>query len=104
MALQMKSMLRRCNDSFQERPFDRSELIVKVKEPLEPEWPYLREGKILFTYLHLASSKDLTIGLLKSGISGIAYETVQDKHGNLPLLIPMSEVAGRMAVQLAVHF
>ena len=84
--------------------FDRSELIVKVKEPLEPEWPYLREGKILFTYLHLASSKDLTIGLLKSGISGIAYETVQDKHGNLPLLIPMSEVAGRMAVQLAVHF
>jgi len=84
--------------------FDRSELIVKVKEPLEQEWPYLREGKMLFTYLHLASSKELTKGLLKRGIIGIAYETVQDKHGNLPLLIPMSEVAGRMAVQLAVHF
>jgi alanine dehydrogenase len=84
--------------------FDKAELILKVKEPLESEWPYLREGKILFTYLHLASSRNLTNGLLRTGITGIAYETVQDKLGNLPLLIPMSEVAGRMAVQLAVHF
>lgn len=84
--------------------FDHPDLIVKVKEPLPAEWPLLKEGKILFTYLHLASSRELTMGLLKSGVTGIAYETVQDSYGNLPLLIPMSEVAGRMAVQLAVHF
>ena len=84
--------------------FDLPHLIVKVKEPLEIEWPFLREGKILFTYLHLASSRDLTTGLLKKGVTGIAYETVQDKNGQLPLLIPMSEVAGRMSIQLAMRF
>lgn len=84
--------------------FGHPELIVKVKEPLEEEWPYLQEGKILFTYLHLASSLELTVGLLNKGITGVAYETVQDNYGNLPLLIPMSEVAGRMAIQLAMHF
>jgi alanine dehydrogenase len=84
--------------------FDRPDLIVKVKEPLEKEWPRLKTGKILFTYLHLASSIELTKALLKKGITGVAYETVQDKNGNLPLLVPMSEVAGRMAIQLAMRF
>lgn len=84
--------------------FDQADLIVKVKEPLEEEWSLLGEGKMLFTYLHLASSRELTMGLLKSGITGIAYETVQDRNGQLPLLVPMSEVAGRMSIQLAMRF
>ena len=84
--------------------FDQSDLIVKVKEPLEEEWPLLRQGKILFTYLHLASSKTLTDALLKSDIIGVAYETVEERDGRLPLLIPMSEVAGRMAIQMAMRF
>lgn len=83
--------------------FARSDMIVKVKEPLEIEWPLLREGQILFTYLHLASSEKLTKGLLKRRITGIAYETMEDKDGRLPLLIPMSEVAGRISVQVAMR-
>jgi alanine dehydrogenase len=83
--------------------YDHAELIVKVKEPLETEWPMFRAGQILFTYLHLASSEKLTKALLESGIIGIAYETVQDNTGRLPLLIPMSEVAGRMSVQAAMR-
>lgn len=84
--------------------FDQSDLIVKVKEPLEEEWPLLRKGKMLFTYLHLASSREVTMALLERGITGIGYETVEDKHGRLPLLLPMSEVAGRMSIQLAMRF
>jgi len=83
--------------------YNRAELIVKVKEPLDTEWPKFHAGQILFTYLHLASSEKLTKGLLESGITGVAYETVQDETGRLPLLVPMSEVAGRMSVQVAMR-
>ena len=77
--------------------FARADMIVKVKEPLEAEFPLLRRGQILFTYLHLAASKSLTEALLKSGVTGVAYETIQVDH-RLPLLEPMSEIAGRMSV------
>jgi alanine dehydrogenase len=77
-----------------------AELIVKVKEPVATEYPYLRQDMTLFTYLHLASNKPLTKALLASGTTAIAYETVQNQAGQLPLLIPMSEVAGRMATQV----
>src|ERR1043166_6528183 len=76
--------------------FARADMIVKVKEPLEAEFPLLRRGQILFTYLHLAASKSLTEALLKSGVTGVAYETIQ-VNNKLPLLEPMSEIAGRMA-------
>ncbi|MZH46506.1 MAG: alanine dehydrogenase [Nitrospinae bacterium] len=78
--------------------FDQSEMIVKVKEPLPEEYGLLREGQILYTYLHLAPAPELTQALLDRKVVGIAYETVQLADGSLPLLIPMSEVAGRMAV------
>jgi len=76
--------------------FAKADLVVKVKEPIEPEYPLLRKGQILFTYLHLAADKPLTDALLESGCTGIAYETVV-RNGKLPLLEPMSEIAGRMA-------
>ncbi len=79
--------------------WSRAEMIMKVKEPIAPEYPLMREGQILFTYLHLAASRDCTDALIKSGITAIAYETVT-VNGYLPLLAPMSEVAGRMAVQV----
>lgn len=83
--------------------FGRADLIVKVKEPLKAEFPLLRQGQILFTYLHLAASKPLTEALLKSGVTGVAYETIQ--VGNkLPLLEPMSEIAGRMSVVMGAYF
>ncbi len=83
--------------------FARADMIVKVKEPLAPEFPRLRRGQILFTYLHLAASKPLTEALLKSGVTGVAYETIQ--VGNkLPLLEPMSEIAGRMSVVMGAYF
>src|SRR3982075_3244554 len=83
--------------------FARADMIVKVKEPLPAEFPLLRKGQILFTYLHLAASKPLTEALLKSGVTAIAYETIQ--VGNrLPLLEPMSEVAGRMSVVMGANF
>jgi len=78
--------------------YKKSEMNIKVKEPLPPEYSFLREGLVLFTYLHLAPNRDLTDRLLKSKVTGIAYETVE-KKGRLPLLIPMSEVAGRMSAQ-----
>ncbi|HVN95494.1 MAG TPA: alanine dehydrogenase [Syntrophorhabdaceae bacterium] len=90
--------------SSSKQTFDQSDLIVKVKEPLEREWPLLRPGQILFTYLHLASSESLTRALLDRRIIAIAYETVEDGEGRLPLLVPMSEVAGRMSVQVAMRF
>src|SRR5947208_6139012 len=86
-----------------EEIFQRADMIVKVKEPLSAEWPLLRRGQILFTYLHLAASKPLTDALLKSGVIGVAYETIQ--IGNkLPLLEPMSEIAGRMSVVMGAYF
>jgi alanine dehydrogenase len=87
-----------------EEIFKKAGLIVKVKEPLDSEWQFFREDQILFTYLHLASSELLTKALLERRITGVAYETVQDGGGRLPLLVPMSEVAGRMSVQLAMRF
>src|SRR5690242_4650688 len=86
-----------------EEVFKRAEMIVKVKEPLAAEFPFLRKGQILFTYLHLAASKSLTEALLKSGVTGIAYETIQ-VNGRLPLLEPMSEVAGRMSVMMGASY
>lgn len=83
--------------------FARADMIVKVKEPLQVEFPLLRKGQILFTYLHLAASKSLTEALLKSGVTGIAYETIQVDH-RLPLLEPMSEIAGRMSVVMGANF
>lgn len=77
----------------------RAELIVKVKEPLESELPHIRPEQVLFTYFHLAANEPLTRALLERRATCIAYETIQDKEGNLPLLTPMSEVAGRMAIQ-----
>ena len=82
----------------------KADLIVKVKEPIEPEYPRMREGQLLFTYLHLAPDKQLTDELLKRKVTGIAYETITDRRGGLPLLTPMSEVAGRMAIQVGAHY
>jgi alanine dehydrogenase len=82
----------------------RAEMVVKVKEPIEPEWPCMRAGQVVFTYFHFAASQALTQAVLKSGIVAIAYETVQLPSGDLPLLIPMSEVAGRMAVQEGARY
>jgi alanine dehydrogenase len=83
--------------------FSRAELIVKVKEPQPTEVAMLREGQILFAYLHLAPDRAQTEGLIKSGCVAIAYETVTDDRGGLPLLAPMSEVAGRMSIQAGAH-
>src|SRR3954453_16941368 len=83
--------------------FAKADMIVKVKEPLPPEYDLLRKGQILFTYLHLAASKPLTEALLKSGVTAVAYETIQVGH-KLPLLEPMSEIAGRMSVVMGAYF
>jgi len=83
--------------------FEHAELIVKVKEPLPVERGLLRRGQILFTYLHLAADPQQTRDLLDSGVTAIAYETVTGPHGGLPLLMPMSEVAGRMAPHVGAH-
>src|SRR5690349_13745503 len=83
--------------------FAAAEMIVKVKEPQPDEVLALREDQVLFTYLHLAADRKLTEALLRSGAVGIAYETVSDRQGGLPLLAPMSEVAGRMSVQVGAH-
>ena len=79
--------------------FAKSDMIVKVKEPQPSEWVQLRDGQILYTYLHLAPDPEQTKGLLASGVTAIAYETVTDDRGGLPLLAPMSEVAGRLSIQ-----
>lgn len=79
--------------------FAKSDMIVKVKEPQPNEWIQLRDGQILYTYLHLAPDPEQTKGLLASGVTAIAYETVTDDRGGLPLLAPMSEVAGRLSIQ-----
>ncbi|MDE5934735.1 MAG: alanine dehydrogenase, partial [Muribaculaceae bacterium] len=81
-----------------------ADMIVKVKEPIAPEYPLVRKGQVLFTYFHFASDEELTEAMIKSGATCIAYETVRDKAGALPLLVPMSEVAGRMSVQEGARF
>ena len=81
-----------------------AEMIVKVKEPVAPEYPRMREGQLLFTYLHLAPDRELTGQLLERKVTGVAYETITDVRGTLPLLTPMSEVAGRMAIQVGAQY
>lgn len=87
-----------------EEVFAQAEMIVKVKEPLPQEYGLLREGQVLFTYLHLAPAPELTRALLDRKVIGIAYETVQPDAGPLPLLTPMSEVAGKLSIQVGAHF
>jgi alanine dehydrogenase len=84
--------------------WQQGDMIVKVKEPIKPEYPRMREGQLLFTYLHLAPDRELTKQLLERKVTGVAYETITDKAGTLPLLTPMSEVAGRMAIQVGSHY
>ena len=86
-----------------EEVFAKADMIVKVKEPQASEYKQLSEDQVLFTYLHLAPDQEQTQGLVDSGCTAIAYETVTDAHGRLPLLAPMSEVAGRMGAQVAAH-
>jgi len=81
-----------------------ADMVMKVKEPLPDEYRYFRRNLILFAYLHLAAAGDLVYELMKSGVQAVAYETIQLADGSLPLLMPMSEVAGRMAVQIGAHF
>jgi alanine dehydrogenase len=83
-----------------EEVWARADLVLKVKEPIEIEYPYLRSGLVLFTYLHLAANEELTQRLVESGVRAAAYETVQLEDGSLPLLAPMSEIAGRLAIQV----
>src|SRR6185503_9091780 len=77
--------------------WEQSELLLKVKEPIEPEYGRLRDGQVLFTYLHIAADEPLTRALADSGIAAVAYETVETDERRLPLLAPMSEIAGRLA-------
>ncbi|KJS16982.1 MAG: alanine dehydrogenase [Peptococcaceae bacterium BRH_c4b] len=84
--------------------FQAADMIIKVKEPLPPEYELFKENQLLFTYLHLAPEPELTSALLRKKITGIAYETIQTNDGSLPLLTPMSEVAGRMSVQIGAQF
>jgi alanine dehydrogenase len=87
-----------------EEVFARAEMIVKVKEPVPAEYDLLRSNQLLFTYLHLAADEPLTRALIRNGVQAVAYETVQVENGTLPLLTPMSEVAGRMSVQVGAHY
>lgn len=87
-----------------EAVFRAAEMVLKVKEPLPSEYELMKAGQILFTYLHLAADQRVTRTLVERQVTGIAYETVQLGNGSLPLLIPMSEVAGRMAVQIGAHY
>ncbi|RKY89382.1 alanine dehydrogenase [candidate division KSB1 bacterium] len=87
-----------------EEVFKKADMILKVKEPLPQEFPYIREGLVLFTYFHFAADRNLTEFMMNSGAISIAYETVEKSDGTLPLLTPMSEVAGRMAIQVGAEF
>lgn len=84
--------------------WETGEMIVKVKEPIAPEYPRMRENQLLFTYLHLAPEFELTKQMMQRKVTGVAYETITDKQGRLPLLTPMSEVAGRMSVQVGATY
>src|SRR6516165_8394017 len=88
----------------EEEVWRRADMIVKVKEPLPPEWPLMRRGQVVFTYFHFAADEKLTRAVMQSGITAIAYETIRDARGQLPLLTPMSEVAGRMSIQEGAKF
>jgi len=90
--------------SSAEQAWQCADMVLKVKEPLPQEYDFLRAGQLLFTYLHLAASEELTKELMRRKVTGIAYETVELPDGTLPLLTPMSEVAGKMAVQIAAHY
>ena len=79
--------------------YENSQMVIKVKQPLEEEFKYLRKDLILYTYLHLAAHKDLTEALLESQTTAIAFETIEDKQGGFPCLRPMSEIAGRLSIQ-----
>lgn len=81
-----------------------AELVVKVKEPQPDEYGFIRLGQCLFTFLHLAADKELTMAMMERGVTGIAYETVETADGNLPILTPMSEVAGRMSIQIGARY
>jgi len=87
-----------------EEVYGQAEMIYHVKEPMPPEYPLLRKDQILFTYLHLAPARELTLALMKSGVVAIAYETVRLPDGSLPLLQPMSEIAGRVSTQIAAMY
>ncbi|MGL4520408.1 MAG: alanine dehydrogenase [Phocaeicola sp.] len=87
-----------------EEVYEIAQMIIKVKEPIPSEYPLIRQGQLLFTYFHFASNKELTEAMLQRSATCLAYETVEDKQGGLPLLIPMSEVAGRMSVQEGARF
>jgi alanine dehydrogenase len=82
----------------------RADLVIKVKEPLPDEWPLMRPGQTLFTYFHFAADEALTRAVMGSGVTAVAYETIRDARGGLPLLTPMSEVAGRMSIQEGAKF
>lgn len=84
--------------------FQAADMIIKVKEPQESEWPLIRKGQLLFTYFHFAADKALTMAMIDSGATCVAYETLRDDKGQLPLLTPMSEVAGRMSIQEGARF
>ncbi|HVF56324.1 MAG TPA: alanine dehydrogenase, partial [Pyrinomonadaceae bacterium] len=84
--------------------WQQAEMIVKVKEPIRPEYERMREGQLLFTYLHLAPDTELTKQLVERKVTGVAYETITDRRGTLPLLTPMSEVAGRMSIQVGAQY
>jgi alanine dehydrogenase len=84
--------------------WETGDMIVKVKEPIAPEYPRMRDNQLLFTYLHLAPEFELTKQMMERKVTGVAYETITDRHGRLPLLTPMSEVAGRMAVQVGATY
>ena len=81
-----------------------TEMVIKVKEPLESEYQYFKSGQIIYTYLHLAADKPLTEALIEKKVTGVAYETMVGRGGGLPLLFPMSEIAGRMSIQVGSHF
>lgn len=87
-----------------EEVWRRSDLVVKVKEPMREEWPWMHQGQVVFTYFHFAADEALTRAVITSGTTAIAYETIRDSRGTLPLLTPMSEVAGRMSIQEGAKF
>ncbi len=87
-----------------EEVWSRAQMVIKVKEPIASEYRFLRDGLILFTYLHLAPARELTRALLDGGVVGVAYETITNNQGHLPLLTPMSEVAGRMSIQVGATY
>lgn len=87
-----------------EEVWEKADMIIKVKEPLAPEYELMRENQIIYTYLHLAADEKLTLKMMEKKVKGVAYETIKDRHGNLPCLKPMSEIAGKLSVQEGAKF